>query len=119
MKTAKTSLLVLSLLAALSAAAAENSDSKPETLKSFTTADHPISKDLVTDDKAWRVDSKKAQTIRLFEVPDPGVENCMVIYRAKIKTKDLKEPAYLEMWCRFSGRGEYFSRGLDNTVTGS
>jgi len=47
------------------------------------------------------------------------VEDCVVLYRAKLKTKDLKEPAFLEMWCRVSGRGEFFSRGLDNTVTGS
>ena len=89
-------------------------------MKTFTTADPTISKDVVvTDDKAWLADSKKAQVIRLFEVPDPGVEQCMVIYRAKLKTEGLKEPAYLEMWCRFSGRGEFFSRVLDNTVTGS
>jgi hypothetical protein len=119
MKTPMTSLLALCLLASLTAAA-DNSESKPETLKTFTTADHTISKDVVvTDDKAWLIESKKAQTIRLFEVPDPGVDDCVVIYRAKLKTKDLKEPAYLEMWCRVSGRGEFFSRGLDNTVTGS
>src|SRR5689334_10684564 len=100
MKTLITPLIGLCLLAGLSAMA-ENSDSKPETLKAFTTADHTISKDVVvTDDKAWLIESKKAQTVRFFELPDPGVEDCVVIYRAKLKTKDLKEPAYLEMWCR-------------------
>jgi len=39
------------------------------------------------------------------------VDQCVVIYRAKLKTEDLAEPAYLEMWCRISGRGEFFSRG--------
>jgi len=29
----------------------------------------------VTEDKTWMVDSKKAQVVRLFEVPDPGVTN--------------------------------------------
>ena len=119
MKTARYSLLVLTLLAGLSATG-ESSGQKVQRLKTFTTADPTISKDvIVTDDKAWLTDSKKAQVIRLFEVSDPGVEQCMVIYRAKLKTEGLKEPAYLEMWCRFSGRGEFFSRGLENVVTGS
>ena len=119
MKTITYPLLMLSLLAALPAAG-ENAGQKVQHLKAFTIADSTISKDVVvTEEKTWVTDSKKARVIRLFEVPDPGVENCMVIYRAKLKTEDLKEPAYLEMWCRFSGRGEFFSRGLDNTVTGS
>jgi len=119
MKTLISPLLGLCLFAGLSAKAGD-SDSKPETLKAFTTADRTISKDvIVTDDKVWLIEGKKAQTVRLFEVPDPAVEDCVVLYRAKLKTKDLKEPAFLEMWCRVSGRGEFFSRGLDNTVTGS
>ena len=119
MKTTKPALLVLSLLAGLTASA-DKSHPKAQRLKAFTTADHPISKAaVVTAGETWLLDCKKAQTIRLFEVPDPGVEQCIVIYRAKLKTEGLTEPAYLEMWCRFSGRGEFFSRGLDNTVTGS
>jgi hypothetical protein len=117
MNTTKCSLLALCLIGALSASA---DSPKPQTLKSFSTADHTISKDVaVTEGKTWMMDSKKAQVVRLFEVPDPGVDQCVVIYRAKLKTEDLAEPAYLEMWCRISGRGEFFSRGLDNTVTGS
>jgi hypothetical protein len=118
MKTAKHSLLTLGLLAALSATAGPSP--KAQTMKTFTTADPAISKDLVvTEDKAWLADCKKAQTIRLFEVENPGVEQCMVTYRAKLKTENLTEQAYLEMWCRFPGKGEFFSRGLAHTVTGS
>ena len=118
MKTAKHSLLILGLLAALSATA--DPKQKAQTMKTFTTADPAISKDLVvTEDKAWLADCKKAQTIRLFEVENPGVEQCMVTYRAKLKTENLTEQAYLEMWCRFPGKGEFFSRGLAHTVSGS
>ena len=118
MKTAKHSLLTLGLLAALSATAGPSP--KAQTMKTFTTADPAISKDLVvTEDKAWLADCKKAQTIHLFEVENPGVEQCMVTYRAKLKTENLTEQAYLEMWCRFPGKGEFFSRGLAHTVTGS
>lgn len=119
MKTATCVLLILSLAAALPATGGK-SDQKPTTLKTFTTADHTISKEVVvTDDKAWLADCKEARVIRLFEVPELGVEQCVVSYRAKLKTEGLTGPAYLEMWCRISGRGEFFSRGLENVVTGS
>lgn len=89
-------------------------------MKAFTTADPAISKDLtVTQNKAWLADCKKAQTIRLFEVEKPELEQCMVTYRAKLKTENLTGQAYLEMWCRFPGKGEFFSRELANPVTGS
>jgi|SRR5208282_3900285 len=118
MKTAKYSLFILGLLAAFSAAA--DPQQKPQAMKTFTTADPPISKDLaVADDKAWLADCKKAQTIRLFEVDNPGVEQCVVTYRARLKTENLTAQAYLEMWCRFPGKGEFFSRGLNHAVTGS
>jgi hypothetical protein len=118
MKTTTYSLLILGLLAAFSATA--DPKQKAQTMKAFTTADPAISRDLVvTEEKTWLADCKKAQTFRLFEVENPGVEQCMVTYRAKLKTENLTEPAYLEMWCRFPGKGEFFSRGLAHAVTGS
>ena len=119
MKTTNYCALMVGLLLAITVEAAD-SHHKPRSLKQFSTADATISKDLkVTEDKAWQASCEKGRVIRLFEVPEPGVENCMVIYRAKIKSEDLSEPAYLEMWCRFSGKGEFFSRGLESPVTGS
>ena len=118
MKRTKHSLIIAGLLAALAATAGPKQQA--QTMKTFTTADPAISKDLVvTEDKSWLADCKKAQTIRLFEVENPGVEQCVVTYRAKLKTENLTEQAYLEMWCRFPGKGEFFSRGLAHAVTGS
>jgi hypothetical protein len=118
MKTATSSLLALGLASAMSAAGGPKQAA--QTLKAFSTANPTVSKDLVvTEDKAWLADCKKEQTIRLFEIENPGVERCMVMYRAKLKTENLKDRAYLEMWCRFPGRGEFFSRGLEHAVTGS
>jgi len=98
----------------------ENENQKAAKIKSFSTADPTISKDVVvTKDKAWLADCKKAQVIRLFEVSNPDVEQCVVTYRVKLKTEGLKEPAYLEMWCRFPGKGEFFSRDLEHPITGS
>jgi hypothetical protein len=31
----------------------------------------------------------------------------------------LQGKAYLEMWCRFPGQGEFFSRALNQTYSGS
>jgi hypothetical protein len=111
------SLMILGLSAVATAMAG---DSKTETIKKFAAADPTISKDLkATDDKAWLADCPKPQVIRLFELPDPGVENCLLIYRARLKSQGLEGQAYLEMWCRFPGKGEFFSRGLQNTLSGS
>lgn len=117
MKTIKRSIIILSLLAAF---AATDAAEKTQALKKFSTSDSTISKELkVTEEKVWVADCTKPQIIRLFEVADPGVDRCMVIYRVRLKTEGLDGQAYLEMWCRFPGKGEFFSRGLENPVTGS
>jgi predicted Ser/Thr protein kinase len=59
------------------------------------------------------------RVVRLYEVPNPGVDDCTVLYRAKIMTRNLEGRTYLEMWCRFPGLGEAFSRGLDQMISGS
>ena len=43
----------------------------------------------------------------------------MLTYRAKLKTQNFSGRAYLEMWCRLPGRGEFFSKGLQHPVTGT
>jgi hypothetical protein len=89
-------------------------------LKSFETGERPISLGLTrVEGGAWAATCTSTQKFRLFEVSDPGVQNCTLIYRAKLKTEGLAGRAYLEMWCRFPGKGEFFSRGLDNVVSGS
>ena len=43
----------------------------------------------------------------------------MLTYRAELKAADLERGAYLEMWCRFPGRGEFFSKGLQQKAKGT
>ena len=57
--------------------------------------------------------------IRLFELGDIDVENARLIYQAKVKTEGVEGQVYLEMWCRFPGKGEFFSRGLQTPLTGT
>jgi hypothetical protein len=88
--------------------------------KTFNPPDKPISSELTTtEDNAWAASCTTTQTFRLFEVPNPGVEQCTVFYRARLKTEGLVGRAYLEMWCQFPGLGEAFSRGLGNPISGS
>lgn len=89
------------------------------TLKTFTPAVPTVTKDVVVDGDAWLANCTQTQTFRLFEVPNPGIEDCTVLYRARLRTEGLTGRAFLEMWCRLPGRGEFFSRGLDHTLTGN
>jgi hypothetical protein len=66
-----------------------------------------------------RINSSGSSTVRLFEVQSPGIENARLIYQARIRTRELQGKAYLEMWCRLPGKGEFFSRALDQTYSGS
>jgi len=91
-----------------------------ETIRRFTGADQPIDTAAArwTDD-AWRIEATGPMTVRLYEISDPGAEQCMLAYRARMKGEGVAGKAYLEMWCRFPGRGEFFSKGLDQPVSGT
>lgn len=58
-------------------------------------------------------------TVPLYETGDLDIENTRIFYQAKIKTRDLKGKAYLEMLCHFPGKGEFFSRALNSPLTGT
>lgn len=66
-----------------------------------------------------RITATEPTTIRLFEVGDIDVENARLIYQAKVRTEGIEGKVYLEMWCHFPGKGEFFSRGLQTPLTGT
>lgn len=66
-----------------------------------------------------RVVTPGPTTVRLFEIENPDVENARLIYRAKLRTKEVSGEVYLEMWCRFRGQGEFFSRGVHSPLQGT
>ena len=88
----------------------------PQTIRSFHTSDPTLAKSVSVDQDAWLIDSREKQTVSLFEVPSTGAEQCMLTFKAKIKTQDLQGRTFLEMWCRVPGLGEFFSKGLRNAV---
>ena len=56
--------------------------------------------------------------VKLYETGNLKVDNCHIIYQAKLKTAGLQGFAYLEMWCHFPGKGDFFSRALQSKLTG-
>jgi len=66
-----------------------------------------------------RINAKQPTVVRLFETGDVDVENARVIYQAKVRTDGVDGRVYLEMWCHFPGKGEFFSRGLQTPLTGT
>jgi hypothetical protein len=84
--------------------------------RSGVTFDQAVSAD---GNGSLRLEAEEPVTFRLYEIDDPDVENCQLIYRAKVRTEGVTGQAYLEMWCRFPGSGEFFSRGLQAPLTGT
>jgi hypothetical protein len=92
----------------------------PQVLRAFAANQPTITQGGIwAEQGGWRIDASGEQSIRLFEVEDPGVEQCLLTYRAELKVEGLKGRAYLEMWCRLPGRGEFFSKGYQQAVSGT
>ncbi len=66
-----------------------------------------------------RLTATEPTTFRLFETGDLDIENSRLIYQARVKARDVNGEVYLEMWCHFPGKGEFFSRGLHAPLSGT
>jgi hypothetical protein len=66
-----------------------------------------------------RIDASSEMTVPLFEVADVSLDNATLIYQASLQSQNLDGRAFLEMWVRIPGKGEFFSRGLDRPLTGT
>jgi hypothetical protein len=86
----------------------------------ITQSDVSIDENVRSEGKgSLKVTASQPRVVRLFETGDLGIDNTRLIYRARLKTEDIKGQAYLEMWCHFPGKGEFFSRGLQNPLSGT
>jgi hypothetical protein len=75
--------------------------------------------DIVVEGEGWLVDAREARTVRLFEVVLPETERSLLTYRATMKSENLQGRAFLEMWCRLPGGGEFFSKGVNQPLEGT
>ena len=93
----------------------------PQLLQAFAPEQPTITQSGIRiENGAWHIDARaEEQTIRLFEVENPAVEQCLLTYRAELKAEGLQGRGYLEMWCRLPGRGEFFSKGYKQAVSGT
>ena len=66
-----------------------------------------------------RITATEPTVVRLFETGDIDVENARLIYQAKVRTEGVEGQVFLEMWCHFPGKGEFFSRSLQTPLTGT
>lgn len=79
-----------------------------------------IDKEITSDGNgSLRVTAGKPTTVRLYETGDIDIEDAQLIYRARLRTEGLDGQAYIEMWCRFPEKGEFFSRALQSPISGS
>jgi hypothetical protein len=70
-------------------------------------------------EEGWVVEGRDGGAVRLFEIPDVEMEQCMLTYQATMRSEGLTGRAYLEMWVRIPGKGEFFSRGLAQPLKGT
>jgi len=86
----------------------------------ITQSDVEIDKAVSSDGKgSLRITVSEPTVVRLYEVRDLNIENARLIFQAKVRTEGVEGQVYLEMWCHFPGKGEFFSRGLQNVLSGT
>ncbi|MCP4005615.1 MAG: hypothetical protein GY725_15605 [bacterium] len=95
--------------------------SEPHHLRSYRVGiDAPIASDVVSvAGDAWLIVPGEARSVKLFELENPDVEATRLLYRAQLSSERLQGKVYLEMWVRLPGRGMFFSRGIEQPVTGT
>ena len=86
----------------------------------MSRSDSILDKNISSDGNgSLRITANKPATVRLYELGDIDVENARLIYQARIRTEEVTGQVYLEMWCHFPGKGQFFSRGLESPLSGS
>jgi hypothetical protein len=77
-------------------------------------------RDISSDGKgSLKVKAELPGFVQLYKVGDLDIENAVLVYKAELRAENLEGQAFLEMWVGFPGKGEFFSRGLHKTVSGT
>ena len=84
--------------------------------KTDVTLDNQITND---GNGALRINASQSMTVRLYETGEIDIENARLTYQAKVRSENVEGKAYLEMWCHFAGKGEYFARDFSTPVNGT
>jgi hypothetical protein len=112
--------LMLGCLANAFLGCSRGSAGPAESLRTFGAADAPItSSGVAADEGGWRVERPAPGSVPLFELSGQHLEKTVLTYRARMRASDVAGKAYLEMWVRVPGKGEFFSRGLAQPLQGT
>ena len=86
----------------------------------ITKSDVQFDKEISSDGNgSLHIAASKPTTVNLYETGDIDVENSRLIYQAKLRTENVEGQVFIEMWCHFPGKGEFFSRALQSPLSGS
>ncbi len=66
-----------------------------------------------------KITASQPAVVNLFETGPVDAENSRLVYQAKVRTENVSGKVYLEMWCHFTDKGEFFSKGLESALTGT
>jgi hypothetical protein len=66
-----------------------------------------------------KIETSKPITVQLYTIDNIEVDNTQIVYEANVKSEGISGQAYLEMWCVFKDKGEFFSRGFDSVISGT
>ena len=91
----------------------------PQLVKRFDPTELSLSKVMRAAGDGWAIELDDAADLPMFAWQPPRLERCLLTLRAEMRTEDLGGKSYLEMWCQFTGKGEYFTRGLHHAVKGT
>lgn len=79
-----------------------------------------IDREITSDGNgSLRVTANEPVTVKLYETGDIDIEQAQLIYQARLRTEDVDGQVYIEMWCSFPAKGEFFSRALQSPLSGS
>ena len=92
---------------------------EPVRIRALDLSDRPIDASATWNGAELVVSAEKGTAVHLFDVALDRAEQSMITYRFRIKTENLQNAVYPEMWCHVDGKGKFFSRGLDRKVRGT
>jgi hypothetical protein len=92
----------------------------PQLVRAVPGEETPLTQDYIArEGDAWRIRAESPGLVRLYDIELPRLERCILTYRLRLKSQAVDKGAYLEMWCRIPGLGEFFSKGLMQKVRGT
>jgi serine/threonine protein kinase len=83
-----------------------------KSLRKFTFRDRPIHRDY-TLGGGWRFSADGDRTVRFFEIADPDVDNCRLVFRARLRTEEATGASLRLTWK--NDAGEEFDSAMDPT----